>query len=944
MRKRFKIILRHAIIVVTALCLPLTGVAVEALSGNDPLVTISQEAAAPVAVSTKVDDYRVYLEQSPAEDYGGEPLTLPVCDALTAPLCDYQGQREVLLLQTEGGTIEWRVEITEAAYYRLAVTYFAVPSSEQPLNVSVAVNDQVPYAMADGLTLARLWKNADTVFEDANGNQSSPNQVQAGIWTTQLLYDNEGLQQSPLKFLLREGSNTVRLTFSSGGLAVAGIRLQGYDEPESYADKAADGPEKSPYCGEPIVIQGEDAELKTSKELRPQADMSDPSVYPADAYRIKLNYIGGVNWNNTGEALQWTVDIPQSGLYAISFKFRQSYLTNASAIRELTVDGVVPFRELQDIRFPYTLSWKLKTVCDENGDACLVYLSEGEHTFELKVVLAEVADITEKLNEIVYQVGALYRKMIMITGTSPDLTRDYRLYDQIPGLMDNLEFCHTQLVALADRYDALSSVSGGSNAATVRNLAGVLQRMMKSKFRVHEYIADLYSNYCSVGAWVYEMRKMPLDLDAIILSSPEEDLNLRYTSSCWQRFVYTFERLIASFSADYTMLSTAPDEAQAVNLWINWGRDQAVVLNSLVKRFTAQTGIPVNIKLTSASVIEGLLSGNTPDCLLMSGALDFAMRGILYDLSTFSDFEEVLEQFVPDAERPFRYKDGVYGLPDSLNFMVMFVRSDVFQELGLEVPNTWEEFLQCSSIIMRNNMSVGLPNLFTTYLYQYGGTLYNETLTRTALRSEQAMSAFDFTISLFKTYKFPVNYDFYNRFRTGEMPMGIADYSLCTQLLATAPEINGLWNMHVMPGFVAQDGTIDNRVTGSGSAAIMLKNCRNPLNCWSFLKWWVSEETQYQYATDVESALGVTARYTTSNIKALSRLAWSDRDLEVLLEQASRLIILPDAPGSYYLSRALNNAFYSAVYEGELPRNMLYKWAKTVDEEMARKQEEYADF
>lgn len=54
------------------------------------------------------------------------------------------------------------------------------------------------------------------------------------------------------------------------------------------------------------------------------------------------------------------------------------------------------------------------------------------------------------------------------------------------------------------------------------------------------------------------------------------------------------------------------------------------------------------------------------------------------------------------------------------------------------------------------------------------------------------------------------------------------------------------------------------------------------------------------------------------------------------------MINLPEVPGGYYLTRALENAFYSVQTEGENAKEMLIKWADMVDEEMKRKTEEYS--
>ena len=59
------------------------------------------------------------------------------------------------------------------------------------------------------------------------------------------------------------------------------------------------------------------------------------------------------------------------------------------------------------------------------------------------------------------------------------------------------------------------------------------------------------------------------------------------------------------------------------------------------------------------------------------------MRGALYDLTQFSDYEEVITRFADGAEIPYKYKNGVYALPDTQSFYLMFYRKDIFEKLDL---------------------------------------------------------------------------------------------------------------------------------------------------------------------------------------------------------------------------------------------------------------------
>ena len=39
----------------------------------------------------------------------------------------------------------------------------------------------------------------------------------------------------------------------------------------------------------------------------------------------------------------------------------------------------------------------------------------------------------------------------------------------------------------------------------------------------------------------------------------------------------------------------------------------------------------------------------------------------------------------------------------------MFYRTDIFEELGIEPPETWEDLYRIIPVLQRNNMEIGLP-------------------------------------------------------------------------------------------------------------------------------------------------------------------------------------------------------------------------------------------
>ncbi len=219
--------------------------------------------------------------------------------------------------------------------------------------------------------------------------------------------------------------------------------------------------------------------------------------------------------------------------------------------------------------------------------------------------------------------------------------------------------------------------------------------------------------------------------------------------------------------------------------------------------------------------------------------------------------------------------------------------------------------------------------------------MYNESQTATNLTTPKGIAAFTFWTDIYTQYKFPIAYDFYSRFRTGELVIAIAPYTEYSRLVVAAPEINGRWSIAPIPGFPGPDGKINNAEAGSGTASIILNISDNKDLAWEYLKWWTSAETQYRYATEIESILGIAARHSTSNVEAFSTLSWRKADLAKLMSQWQKVEEIPEVPGGYFVPRTIDQAFWNVVYNYQNPRDTLMKWSIAVDSEITRKRIEY---
>ena len=867
------------------------------------------------------------------------------------------------IILNEKNSMTWKFEVEEAGLYNIGLTYCPLPGREDDLQIAMELDGQILFDELQTLALHRNWANSGKSRIDPQGNEFAPEQVQCYRWSTQFMQDAGGEYNDPYLFALSEGAHTITIKSQLGTYAITELNICVPKALKSYmeiraADKSAG---YTDYMGEQIEIQGEDANLKSTRSLVALSDMSSPDVDPAFVRHGRLNYIGGNNWQLPGEALTWNIDIKQAGHYTLYFKYRQSYLINGETYRRLLVDGQPIFEEAESIAFPYTTGWKVQPLSDADGEACRIYLSPGLHTLSMVVTMGPMADINRKLESVVYQLGEVYRQIVMITGDSPDANRDYNLFGQIPNLKENLTKYSVELENIARKLEDISGKRGGTGAAILRNMSATMNRMMDFFYQAQQYKGDFYNNYCSVSSWLSEMKKMPLDIDKLMLVSPEKMAETQY-ANIPEKIAFSVKRFLLSFLSDYGKGSAGANVEDTVTVWVYWGRDQARILNYLAQdSFTAKNNIGVNLKIVNASLVQAILSGRGPDCALSmsrSQPVNLAMRSALYDLTNFEDFEAVTKRFMPTALIPYTYNKGIYALPDTQQFYMLFYRTDIFAQMGLTVPKSWEEFIYIVTVLQRNNMNVGIPytsisdtsttdagvgalSLFPTILQQMRGSLYKEDLSGTNLSSSKAIQAFIFWTDLYTKYSLPKTYDFYNRFRTGELPMAITSYSQYSLLSVAAPEINNKWAMTEVPGFLQEDESINNTVTGGGGGSVILKNSKNKQAAWEFLKWWTSADTQYRYSTNLESVLGIAARTQTANIEAFGRMSWKGDGLEKLMKQWENVKELPEVPGGYFTARVIDQAFWNTVNQNTNPRETIISWSKTADEEIARKRKEY---
>lgn len=865
---------------------------------------------------------------------------------------EYEGKQNAVLTG-EDGYIEWKVEVPEKGLYQMDVSYLTYGGKGLTVERSVYIDGNLPYEEARYVVFERSFVDvASNPSRDLNGNDIRPAQEERYVWQDKMIEDASGYFADPLVFYLTKGSHVIRLASEREPLMLENLTLRWEDEIPSYGEYKAELERQgfTPATGEGAVIQAEDMLCKSEKSNYPANDRSSGATQPQDAYAVLLNSMGGTRWQSVGSSVSWKVRVEESGLYKIAPRFQQDYISGITVSRKLLIDGQVPFREAENLLFTYDAQWQCKALGDGTEDYLFYFEGGREYVLEMEVVLGDMDNILRRVEASVDELNEIYRSILMITGASPDKYRDYSFKKQIPGTLETLAVQAEELASIKEEFIRVNG-QNGERMAQLTKMEYIVRRMAEDPDEIAGQFNTFKDNIAALGSWILEMSKQPLALDYIAVLPADAEVP-KAEGNFLEKLAYQGKLFLSSFTMDYSEMGITEESvgnAETISVWLSSGRDQMNTLRNLINSdFTKKTGITVDLELVNAgTLMPSVLAGTGPDVALgnaMGDPINLALRNSVYDLSRFDDFEEVTERFLKEAMVPYQYQGETYALPETMSFNMLFYRKDIFEELGLTVPDTWEEWDNVIRELRKKNLVIGLPhdqNMLLTFLYQMGGELYNNEGESVNLDSREAMLSFEKLTEYYTMYNFPAEYDFVNRFRTGEIPLAIADYTVYNQLSLFAPEIQGEWGMELVPGTLREDGSIDRTIPFGGSASIILKDTEHADAAWEFLKWWTSADVQAAYCNEMESVINASAKQPTANMEALAQLAWSRQDLESLLEESQYLKGTPEVPGGYYVGRTYTFAVNKVINDKDDPSDTLQKYIESINAELTRKRAEF---
>lgn len=876
-----------------------------------------------------------------AIDVGAESFSSQKSDAV---LETFEGKTVVNI--AENSSAVWEFEVEEPGYYSIRINYFTEEGRGDIVETALEINGKLPFEDCKKIEFTKTYRDELPIKHDNRGNDIRPNSSHVPRWQKSFITDPKGYVSQPLMFEFKAGKNTIRLTAGKDSLRIDKIELLQFEEAPDYKSYLMKNRGRNNSVGYYKEIEAETPSQKSSPMIFAVNDKTSPLMQPCSNAQIKLNALGGATWNQLGQWVEYRFKVDEPGFYNIAIKVKQNMARGMKCYRRILIDNQLPFKELDSVGFGFSTKWK-QYVLGGKTPYYNIHLDKGEHTIRIENVLGEYAPLIKQAEETVRELNRAYQKAVMYMGATPDIYRDYMIEKNLKDVVATFKEQAEKLETLLEDMVKLTG-SRGDKSAIISRLRYQLNSLVKKPETLPRRMDNLKSNIGALSALIVDLRNQPLLLDYITVYSPKTGLK-KAEAGFFQNIWHEAKNFFATFIVDYSMIGNIYEGQETLKVWVTTGRDQANIIKRLVDdSFSRDNKTGVNLQLVQSGMILPAVAGGIKSDVILQMAntepVNFGMRGAVYDISTFPDCDKILKRFSESAITPLRYNGGVYGLPETENFPMMFYRTDIMSDLGLEVPQTWEDLIIIISELEKSNMYFGLQQGAGAYgiiLYQNNGSFYKERSYLNNLTTEEAIKAFQEWTGLYVNYKIPLQFDFVTRFRVGEMPLAIVDFGMFNNLQVTAPEIRGDWDFAPVPGTVREDGTIDRSVMSSGTAIMMMASTENPEKSWEFMKWWTSDETQLRYGRELEAILGTSARYPTANLNAFKNLPWSLNDYNKITSQRGHAKGMPSIPGGYFIHRHLENAFRKTVYSKTNPRETLLDYARIIDEEIKIKCKEF---
>ncbi|TYB89663.1 MAG: extracellular solute-binding protein [Kosmotoga sp.] len=713
-----------------------------------------------------------------------------------------------------------------------------------------------------------------------------------------------------------------------------------------------------------ILIEAENL-LGKSDFLITIGNQQSPAITPYEILKKKINVVDQNTFKYSGQKITWVIKVDSSGFYKLALRYQQNVNRGVPVFRRIYINGKVPFKAVNEYSFESTdYVWIDKVIESKDGKPYYFYLNKGINYISLEVTTGIYNTTISFLQDSVRKIQNIALDIRKLIGNNLDRNRTWNIEKYMPDVIQELETISNEL---KNRYQKLVEIVGKEGLASISELVVVsdlIDNILEDSERLPFYLDELSEGAASaiqrLSQLSMKLKEQPIGLDKIYVFKGDFGYS---SNSSSMFFVLAYEEIqklwLSILNKNETYSVYEKSTPQNLNIWVNRPIQYVETLQYLIDTdFTPQTGITIALSVmqNEQRLILASSSGKTPDAALgVSSWLPFelAIRNALYPLNDFKDyFDFTTENINIETLLPMVVEDKVYGLTETQNFYVLFYRKDILESLEIPIPNTWNDVKKIMPELQRRGMNFYIPmceqtikyfNTTAPFFFQNDARFYTNDGINTALNEENSVRAFELMTEIFSIYGLPEQVaNFYNSFRYGTIPIGVGDFGVYVALSNAADEIYGMWDIAPSPGIMSAEGEVKRYQVAGDRAAIIFRNSTNKEKAWSFLKWWMSKETQLKFARIMVTRYGPAYMWNTANIKAFKELASFEEDHKrAILEQWRWIKEVQRHPGGYMVEREVSNVWNRVVIEGYPLRASIDRAVIQVNRELERKLTEF---
>jgi multiple sugar transport system substrate-binding protein len=337
-------------------------------------------------------------------------------------------------------------------------------------------------------------------------------------------------------------------------------------------------------------------------------------------------------------------------------------------------------------------------------------------------------------------------------------------------------------------------------------------------------------------------------------------------------------------AAGLAALVGLPAAADDLNLYLI-PSPSASAIQSFIPAFTEKTGITVNVTevpygeahqklLLSVQQGQGQYDVAQFDNTFLA---PYGAAGTMQPLDAriAASAEYDIADFEQGQQDYGKYNGQTLGLTLSTEPMILWYRTDLFADLGLSVPTTWEEYAAAAKALQDSGKGSGNilgwgPNSswwFMTLVWSFGGQLYDADL-NPAVNSAEAVAAVTFFKDMLALAPegaiSATGDDVTNKFLSTDIGMMV--------------QYSGYWGMALDPNSNMHAGKIGTATMPRGAADIthlagwnigIPKDAKNPDAAWAFMEFVLGKSNSVAYLKAGAAAIGRKSVSTNAELLAL---------------------------------------------------------------------------